>query len=145
MPRDDSCIRERWATRQPSGAGAIPGRHRRLRQQELRIAQHDEFDWRGLEGFAFGDGPELADRLAGLVLAGLKTATCWAASDGALTEVGKMMVLRSGAGRPLAVVRTIELTRRRFDRVDAAFAFDEGEGDRSLEYWRRAHRAYFTR
>jgi len=29
--------------------------------------------------------------------------------------------------------------------VDAAFAHDEGEGDRSLAFWRSAHRAYFTR
>ena len=29
--------------------------------------------------------------------------------------------------------------------MDAAFAFDEGEGDRSLEDWRRGHRAYFER
>jgi uncharacterized protein YhfF len=40
---------------------------------------------------------------------------------------------------------TVELTRRRFKEVDAAFAFDEGEGDRSLGWWRRAHTNYFTR
>ena len=102
-------------------------------------------DWRGLETFSFGDNPALADRLAALVLAGKKTATCWAASDGLLTEVGKRMVVLSGSGRPLAVVETVELTQRRFDEVDAAFAHDEGEGDRSLAHWRSAHRAYFTR
>ena len=31
------------------------------------------------------------------------------------------------------------------DEVDASFAWDEGEGDRSLECWRRAHTDYFTR
>lgn len=102
-------------------------------------------DWRDLETFSFGDGPELADELAALVLAGTKTATCWAASDGGLTEVGKRMVVLSGSGRPLAVIETVELAQRRFDEVDAAFAHDEGEGDRSLAHWRRAHRAYFSR
>ena len=29
--------------------------------------------------------------------------------------------------------------------VDAAFAHDEGEGDRSLSYLRSAHRRYFER
>jgi uncharacterized protein YhfF len=29
--------------------------------------------------------------------------------------------------------------------VDAGFARDEGEGDRSLAYWRGAHREYFGR
>jgi uncharacterized protein YhfF len=32
-----------------------------------------------------------------------------------------------------------------FGDVDQAFAFDEGEGDRSLAYWRAAHRRYFSR
>lgn len=100
---------------------------------------------RRLESFSFGDSPALADELAALVLAGVKTVTCWAAIDGALTHVGKRMVVLSGSGRPLAVIETIELTQRSFNEVDAAFAYDEGEGDRTLAYWRGAHRRYFTR
>ena len=34
---------------------------------------------------------------------------------------------------------------RRFPEVDAAFAYDEGEGDRTLAYWRGAHEIYFSR
>lgn len=102
-------------------------------------------DWRQLESFSFGDSPALADELAALVLAGTKTATCWAASDGASTQVGKRMVVLSGSGQPLAVIETVELIQRRFVDVDPGFAYDEGEGDRSLAYWRQAHRRYFTR
>ncbi len=102
-------------------------------------------DWRGLETFSFGDGPTLADELAALVLAGLKTATCWSAGDGLLTEVGKRMVMLDGSGAPLAVLETMELTQARFNEVGAAFAYDEGEDDRSLAAWRTAHRNYFTR
>ena len=46
-------------------------------------------DWKA----AFGDSPEPADELAVLVLFGIKTATCWAVSDGASTHVGKRMVV----------------------------------------------------
>jgi uncharacterized protein YhfF len=102
-------------------------------------------DWRRLETFSFGDSPALADELAALVLAGVKTATCSAASDGPCTDVGKQMVVLSGSGRPLVIIETVELTERRFNDVDATFAYNEGEGDRSLEYWRQAHRRYFTR
>jgi uncharacterized protein YhfF len=102
-------------------------------------------EWAGLERFAFGDGPALADELAALVLAGVKTATCWAAEQGLLTSPGKRMVMLDGAGRPRAVIETVELTQRRFDEVDAAFAHDEGEGDRSLAHWRHAHETYFRR
>jgi uncharacterized protein YhfF len=75
--------------------------------------------WCQLERFSFGDSPALADELAALVLAGTKTATCWAASDGASTYVGKQMVVLSGAERPLAIIETVELTQRRFSDVDA--------------------------
>jgi uncharacterized protein YhfF len=101
--------------------------------------------WRDLETFSFGDYPALADELAELVLAGRKRATCWAASDGQSTEIGKRMVMLDGLGRPRAVLETVELTLRHFDEVDAAFAYDEGEDDRTLASWRRAHRAYFSR
>jgi uncharacterized protein YhfF len=103
-------------------------------------------DWHNLETFSFGDGPDLANELIELVLSGTKCATCWADSQGLLSaEVGKLMVALDGQGAPKAVVKTIELTKRRFDEVDDAFAYDEGEGDRSLQYWREAHTEYFTR
>ena len=104
-----------------------------------------DVDWRSLEQFSFGDSPELADELAELVLAGKKRATCWAAGEGPKTHVGKQWVVLDGSGVPIAVIETIELTQRRFDAVDAAFAFEEGEGDRTLASWRRAHRNYFGR
>jgi uncharacterized protein YhfF len=108
--------------------------------------QDRHMDWRKLETFSFGDNPQLADELLALVLEGRKRATCWAVSEGIKgAEIGKCMVACDGAGGPRAVLQTLELTQRRFDEVDAAFAFDEGEGDRSLAYWREAHRRYFTR
>lgn len=103
-------------------------------------------EWRHLESFAFGDSPELADELLALVLEGKKRATCWAVAEGMKgAEIGKPVVVRDGRGRPRAVLQTLELTRRRFGEVDEQFAFDEGEGDRSLAYWRGAHQCYFTR
>jgi uncharacterized protein YhfF len=109
------------------------------------MAENADTDWRSLERFSFGDSPELADELAELVLAGKKRATCWAAGEGPKTRVGKQWVVLDGSGVPIAVIETIELTQRRFDEVDAAFAFEEGEGDRTLASWRRAHRNYFGR
>jgi uncharacterized protein YhfF len=98
-----------------------------------------------LESFSFGDAPELADELVELALIGRKTATCWAASEGDKgVAIGKLWIVKDGQGRPRAILETVELTRRRFGDVDAGFAHDEGEGDRSLQDWRRAHRDYFT-
>lgn len=106
----------------------------------------DEEDWRTLDRFPFGDGPELADELLGLILEGRKRATCWSAGEGLKgTRVGKRWVVEDGRGRPRLVLRTVELRQRRFDEVEADFAADEGEGDLSLSHWRRAHREYFAK
>jgi uncharacterized protein YhfF len=99
-----------------------------------------------LESFSFGDSAALANELLELVLMEKKSATCWAASGGDKgVMVGKRWIVKDGQGRPSAILETVELARRRFAEVGAAFAYDEGEGDRSLEYWRQAHTEYFTR
>src|SRR5262245_58084093 len=109
------------------------------------MSTSEHINWRTLDRFSFGDGPELANELADLVLAGRKRATCWAVTDGPITNVGKRMVMLDGAGNPRAVLETGELVQRRFSEIDKAFAFDEGEGDRTLTYWRTAHQRYFER
>ena len=102
--------------------------------------------WNGLDAHMFGDGPELADELLALILAGKKTASCWAAAEGLKgAVVGKPFAVKDGAGVVRCVLETIELTQRRYCDVDAAFAFEEGEDDRTLASWRAGHRAYFTR
>jgi uncharacterized protein YhfF len=42
------------------------------------------------------------------------------------------------------VIRTTGVEVRRFGDVDAEFAWTEGEGDRSLEYWREEHIRFFA-
>jgi uncharacterized protein YhfF len=103
-------------------------------------------NWRELETFSFGDNPTLADRLLALVFEGKKRATCWALSEGLKgAAIGKSMVALDSKKRPRVVLKTGELVQRRFEDVDDQFAYDEGEGDRSLAYWREAHTRYFTR
>ena len=103
-------------------------------------------DWQTLARFPFGDGPELADELLDLILIGKKRATCWSAAQGVKgTVAGGRWVVEDGQARPRAVLETVALSQRRFDQVDADFAAAEGEGDRSLAYWRDAHQAYFTK
>jgi uncharacterized protein YhfF len=100
---------------------------------------------RGLRSFAFGDGPELADQLLELVLKGVKTATCSTEDEPNTSTPGERWIVLDGSGEARCVIETTELTYRRYGEVDAAFAHDEGEGDRSLAYWRQAHRNYFGR
>jgi uncharacterized protein YhfF len=101
--------------------------------------------YQGLRSFAFGDRPDLADELLDLVISGLKTATCSTEDEPNTPTPGEQWIVLDGRGEPRCVIETTELTYRRYDEVDAAFAYDEGEGDRSLQYWRQAHRNYFGR
>jgi uncharacterized protein YhfF len=41
--------------------------------------------------------------------------------------------------------RTTEVTIKPLFQVDEAFAWDEGEGDRTRDWWLDAHRRYFAR
>ncbi len=98
----------------------------------------------------FGDGPQLANRLGALVLTGVKTATCstlweWEVAGDPLPRAGLLTVVLDGEGRPLGIIETVEVRIVAFDQVDEAFAREEGEGDRTLAYWRQAHWNYFQR
>ena len=101
--------------------------------------------YRGLRCFAFGDGPALADELLELVVNGVKTATCSTEDEPNTSTPGERWIVLDGRGEPACVIETTEVAYRRFGEVDAGFAYEEGEGDRSLAYWRDAHRRYFGR
>ncbi|MAN46729.1 MAG: ASCH domain-containing protein [Alphaproteobacteria bacterium] len=98
-----------------------------------------------LPKWTFGDSPELADRLAALIVAGVKTASCSEASIDEPPVEGERGYLMSGDGRPVAILETQTVTRMKFADMTQELAALEGEGDLSLDYWQRAHRDYFTR
>ncbi|WP_321448234.1 ASCH domain-containing protein [uncultured Cohaesibacter sp.] len=103
-----------------------------------------------VDSYAMGDSPELADELLALVLEGKKTASCdslqlMQKDNIPMPKVGDKYLLLDGRQKPAAVIETVEVTIRRFDEIDEAFARAEGEGDLSYEYWRQGHKEYFTR
>lgn len=103
----------------------------------------------GAQTFRFGDGATLCDALIALVRAGKKTATCGAAAiyeadAEALPVVGRRDIALTWDGRPVLVIETVHVERRRFRDMDEDFALAEGEND-TLDGWRRDHRAYFER
>ena len=106
---------------------------------------HDRYDV-----VAFGDSPEMADELADLVINGPKRATAGLARDfgpgGAqMPASGEHVVVIDGRGAPLCIWRTTDVMVKPLIEVDDAFAWDEGEGDRSRDDWLRAHRNFFSR
>ena len=100
--------------------------------------------------WCFGDTTELADELIDLVLNGPKRATAGAlaeyeADGDPLPEVGDLSIVTDGAMRPRAVIETTEVRVGPLSSVDDQFAWDEGEGDRSREWWLKIHTRYFSR
>jgi uncharacterized protein YhfF len=98
----------------------------------------------------FGDSPALADELLALVLAGTKRATAGLVRDHVhesdpLPRIGSHWVVCDGDGTPRCILRTTELRLGTLASVDDAFAWDEGEDDRTRTSWLAQHLAYFTR
>jgi len=98
----------------------------------------------------WGDSPTMADELGASIAQGTKTATCsalweWEAEGNPIPQKGLITIALDGRGEPLCIVETVEVTVRKYNEVDADFARDEGEGDLSLNYWREAHKNYFSR
>jgi uncharacterized protein YhfF len=111
----------------------------------------------------FGDSPEMATELADLVMAGIESATAsfalWAslaASPPSLArdygegrepmpQPGDFVIMLDGVGRPRFIWRTTQVAIKPPSQVDEAFAWDEGEGDRTRDWWAAAHRRYFAR
>jgi uncharacterized protein YhfF len=108
-------------------------------------------DATGIDGphtaWGFGSSPQMATELGLLVRDGPKRATASLVADyddEPMPVVGDLGVVLDGDGEPLCVVRTTGVEVRAFGAVDEEFAWTEGEGDRSLAFWRDAHVRFFA-
>lgn len=106
----------------------------------------------GYTAWAFGSptDPDQATRLGLLVRDGPKRATAgllaeYEAAGDPLPNPGDHSIILDGGGEPLCVIRTTQVEVRPLGEVDDAFAWDEGEGNRTLEWWRNAHVRFFRR
>jgi uncharacterized protein YhfF len=102
------------------------------------------------EAFHFDDNESSANALAALVLSGQKRATAgllWAneRTQRRLPSVGYLSVVTDWQGAPLCIIETTHIEVVPFDSVSDGFAALEGEGDKTLRYWRDAHWQFFSR
>jgi uncharacterized protein YhfF len=99
---------------------------------------------------AFGDSAELSEKLLALVRTGRKrggASLLWAheAESEPIPCVGEIEIVVDHRNAPSVVTRITEVEVVPFNQVTAQFAEREGEGDGSLQYWRNAHWAFFSR
>ena len=98
------------------------------------------------EAWAFGEAP---DKLVDLVLKGIKTATCsaydlYSIDNEPLPQAGDYSVILTSSDEAVCIIKTLNVYVTAFNQVSEAHAFKEGEGDRSLEYWRKVHINFLT-
>ena len=93
----------------------------------------------------FGADP---NTLAQLVIDGTKTLTCsslreYQVENEPLPEVGDVSIILDESDEPKCIIENIKVYTIKYSDVDEEIAFKEGEGNRTLEYWRKAHLEFF--
>ncbi len=91
-----------------------------------------------------------ANVCADLIMKGEKRATCsmeyWYSHEGELMpQVGHLQVVTDWNGTPKCIIEITSVERCKYCDVTEEFAFAEGEGDKTLAWWKEAHWKFFSR
>ena len=91
-----------------------------------------------------------ANLCADLIRIGQKTATCslkywYQFDDEPMPEIGHLMVVTDWNKKPICIIEIDSVEECKFSDVSEDFAYLEGEGDRTLEWWQKAHWSFFAK
>ncbi|CEO40951.1 ASCH domain-containing protein [Photobacterium kishitanii] len=91
-----------------------------------------------------------ANLCAELILIGQKVATCslnvwYESGEEQMPAIGHLQVVVDWNGKPICIIETDSVEMCKYSDVTAEFAYAEGEGDRSLEWWQKTHWDYFAK
>lgn len=98
----------------------------------------------------FCDNKTDANACAKLVLEGIKRATTpslawYEKRKAALPSVGDLNVITDWSGQAVCIIQTRSVEVVPYINITQEYAAIEGEGDKSLDYWRRVHWEYYKR
>lgn len=98
----------------------------------------------------FCDNEQDANECAKLVVKGVKRATTHSLlglqmRKERLPKKGDFRIVTDWNGDAKCIVRTTSVQLKPLFSVSADYALVEGEGDKSLEYWKKTHWDYYTR
>ncbi len=93
---------------------------------------------------------ENANICAELIKQGEKRATCgltrwYDLGKEQQIKAGDLMVVQDWNRNPVCIIEFTNIQKCAFKDVDASFAIEEGEGDKSYHWWRKIHWDFFTR
>lgn len=117
---------------------------------EVSLQQDLGIDLKSIPHWHFCDNKIDANECAQLVLSGDKQATSpslWGIEkrDEALPQVGDLNAVTDWSGKLICIIETTNVEITPFNQITQEYAYCEGEGDKSLEYWQRVHWDYYTR
>lgn len=98
--------------------------------------------------FYFGSGPQMAAKLAHLVVKGKKRGSAgWVKThektNTIIPKVGGISLATDGFGIPLCFIKTVNVDFIQFKNVTEQMAIIEGEGDLSLADWKNGHKNFW--
>ncbi|MEX0272814.1 MAG: ASCH domain-containing protein [Flavobacteriaceae bacterium] len=98
----------------------------------------------------FCDNEQDANTCAQLVKKGVKRATTPSLlelqyANEPLPKIGDFTVVTNWDGEAQCIIRTTKVRLKPYFSIDADHARLEGEGDKSLEYWKKVHWEYYQR
>ena len=101
------------------------------------------------ESWYFCNNEKDANELAGLVKKGIKKATAslhclYEIENELIPEVGDYAVITNWKGVAQSIIQITSINTIPFKEVTEEFAAKEGEGDKTLSFWRKVHRKVFT-
>lgn len=98
----------------------------------------------------FCDNAKDADELAEFVKQGRKCATAssfwsYGYEGQAIPKTRSLNMITNWDGQAQCIIQTTRVDIVLFEEITEEFAWIEGEGDRSLDYWKKGHWRFFSR
>jgi uncharacterized protein YhfF len=62
-----------------------------------------------------------------------------------LPKIGEFLVITDWSGKAKCIIKTTAVKLKPYFSIDENYALKEGEGDKSLAYWKKTHWDYYTR
>ncbi|MBU3142736.1 ASCH domain-containing protein [Clostridium sp. CF012] len=95
-------------------------------------------------------GGDTPNELAKLVVDDVKTATASAyqlyeLDNSPLPPIGGLNIILDSDNNAVCITETIKVYTCPFWKISENHAFKEGEGDRSIAYWRKVHEDFFSK
>ena len=96
------------------------------------------------------DNQQDADTCAQLTVEGIKQATStslwwFETHKEPLPQIGDLYIITNWNGQAKAIIQTTKVEQVPFKDITREYAYIEGEGDKSLDYWKKVHWDYYSR